>query len=387
MKNDASITSLSAVQELTSLALREDNPYVQQWKEDGGKIAGFTCNYVPEELICAIEGSSPIMPFRMGAQDCESSEDAEIHLSKFSCGYAKCLLQLGLDGQYDFIDGIVWTSTCEQLRRTFEHWRDEVGLSFNQMISVPHVSTGENRRKWFAEELRNMVTALSKQYGGSINDAALRKSIKTFNTYRKLMSELYELRALDAPKLTGSEAMLITRASFSMPKETFNELLRRALIEMRARPGQTDIRARLMLTGSYADDTYLIDLIEETGAVVVTDTLCTGAKYFEGLVDEEIDPFEAIVDRYLSRISCPRMLDGYPQRLQFAKDQAAKAKVDGVILQRIPFCDNHAVENLMESEDLEKDSLPTLLLEREYLAADKGRLKTRIQEFLEKIGK
>lgn len=386
MKNDASITTLNAVQELTTLALRE-SPYVQQWKEDGGKIAGFTCNYVPEELICAIQGGNPIMPFRMGAQECESSEDAEIHLSKFSCGYAKCLLQLGLDGQYDFLDGIVFTSTCEQLRRTYEHWRDQVELDFFQMISVPHVQTGDNRRNWFAKELKKMVTTLTEQYGGEITDDSLRKSIKTFNTYRKLMGELYALRAEDAPKLSGSEAMLITRAGFSMPKEIYNELLEQALTELRTRSGRSDVRARIMLTGSYADDTFLIDLIEETGAVVVTDTLCTGSKYFEGLVDEEIDPFEAVVDRYLSRISCPRMIDGYQQRLDFAKKKAAEAKVDGVILQRLPFCDNHAVENKMEGEDLEKTDLPTLQLEREYLAADKGRLKTRIQAFLEKIGK
>ena len=42
------------------------------------------------------------------------------------------------------------------------------------------------------------------------------------------------------------------------------------------------------------------------------------------------------------------------------------------------------VEILAEIEEL---GLPTLILEREYLGGDKGRLKTRIQAFLEKIGK
>ena len=387
MKNIATLTSKSALQELTSLPLRGDNPYIKQWKEDGGKIAGFTCNYVPEELVCAISGSNPILPVRMGAQECESSEDADIHLHKLSCAYTRCLLQLGLDGQYGFIDGVLWTSSCEQLRRTFEHWRNEVDLDFAQMISVPHITTGDNRSKWFAGELKNMVQTLSEQYGGSINADDLSKAIQTFNTYRKLMGELYELRTLEAPKLTGSEAMLITQAGFSMPKEIFNERLTSALKELRERPGRTDCRARLMICGSYIDDTFLIDLIEETGAVVVTDTLCTGSKYFEGLVNEDVDPFEAITERYLSRISCPRMVDGYQERIQFAKKKATEAKVDGIIFQRIPFCDNHAVENMMESKNFENDSIPTLQLEREYLAADKGRLKTRIQAFLEKIGK
>ncbi|MDH4007583.1 MAG: 2-hydroxyacyl-CoA dehydratase family protein, partial [Desulfuromonadales bacterium] len=237
-----------------------------------------------------------------------------------------------------------------------------------------------------AGELQNTVTTISEQYAGSISEESLRKSIKTFNRYRQLMQELYALRTEDKPKLSGAEAMQITQAGFAMPKEIFNDKLSLALEEIRQRSGH-ESRARLMICGSYLDDSFLIELIEETGATVVADTLCTGSRHFEGLVDEEADPFTAIADRYLNRISCPRMVGGYEQRLKFAKETAAAARVDGIIFQRLPFCDNHAVENMMEGQSFEDDSIPTLQLEREYLAADKGRLKTRIQAFLEKIGK
>jgi hypothetical protein len=89
-------TVRGAVEELTNLALRGENNYVREWKQAGNKVVGFTCSYVPEEILYAGNKTSKVLPFRMGAEQCESTEDADIYLHKFACGYVKCLLQLGL---------------------------------------------------------------------------------------------------------------------------------------------------------------------------------------------------------------------------------------------------------------------------------------------------
>ncbi|MBW1789050.1 MAG: 2-hydroxyacyl-CoA dehydratase [Deltaproteobacteria bacterium] len=378
-------TVRGAVEELTNLALRGENNYVREWKQAGNKVVGFTCSYVPEEILYAGNKTSKVLPFRMGAEQCESTEDADIYLHKFACGYVKCLLQLGLSGQYDFLDGAVWSSTCEQMRRSYELWCDQVKLDYFEMLSVPHSTEGERRLTWYRDEIEKIAKGIDGCFGRSVSEEELRESIRTYNRFRKLMLELYELRELVAPKLTGAEAMKIAQAGFSMPKEQFNDMLSAALAELEARPGISDYNARIMVCGSYLDDTFLLDLIEESGAIVVTDNLCTGRKYIEGLVDEMADPLDALAQRYLNHVSCPRMVGDYPKRLAFTKKLIQEARVDGVIFQRLPFCDNHAVENVMESKAVEEDGIPVLNLEKEYLAADKGRLKTRIQAFLEKI--
>ncbi len=378
---------LSEPRMLADLRPGESNPYVRRWKESGGHVVGFTCSYMPEELLFAGEGSARVLPYRMGAQGCEQTEDADIHLHKFSCGYAKCLLQLGLNGDYNFLDGIVWTSCCEQLRRSFEYWRDEIQLPFARMFAVPHAMDGENRLAWFKTEMGDLLSALDGHFGRHTTADDLRSAIRIYNEHRELVQQLYALRALEHPKLTGSEAMKILLAGFAMPKDTYNPQLRHILTELRAGPGLNRNGARIMLCGSYLDDTFLIDLIEETGALVVTDALCTGRRYVEELVDETIEPLEALARRYFRRVSCPRMIGDHPRRLEFTRRLARQAAVDGIIFERIPFCDNHAVENLMESKALEVEGIPTLQLEREYLAGDRGRLKTRVQAFMEKIGK
>ena len=38
---------------------------------------------------------------------------------------------------------------------------------------------------------------------------------------------------------------------------------------------------------------------------MVGDDLCTGSRYFSGLIDEKADPVAAIAERYLERVVCP----------------------------------------------------------------------------------
>jgi benzoyl-CoA reductase/2-hydroxyglutaryl-CoA dehydratase subunit BcrC/BadD/HgdB len=81
------------------------------------------------------------------------------------------------------------------------------------------------------------------------------------------------------------------------------------------------------------------------------------------------------------------MFDDYQARLDFTMDAARRAKVDGAVLVYNKFCDLHGVENVRLRMDMEKEGIPVLVLEKEYGAgADIGRIKTRVQAFLERIG-
>ncbi len=77
----------------------------------------------------------------------------------------------------------------------------------------------------------------------------------------------------------------------------------------------------------------------------------------------------------------------YKQRSDRIVKLAKEANVDGVIFQRLSFCDCHGVECQMNGDDLKDAGIPYLILEKVYMPTDEGRLKTRVQAFLEKIGK
>jgi benzoyl-CoA reductase/2-hydroxyglutaryl-CoA dehydratase subunit BcrC/BadD/HgdB len=81
------------------------------------------------------------------------------------------------------------------------------------------------------------------------------------------------------------------------------------------------------------------------------------------------------------------MLGAFKDRLAATEDLVGGANVDGVILQNIVFCDSHAVESTMLAEELEPTGIPVLVLEREHVLSDIGRLKTRILAFIERLSR
>ena len=255
--------------------------------------------------------------------------------------------------------------------------------SFMHYFGMGHVIT-EQGLELFKEETIKFIRHLEEHFGVKITDEGLRNAIKIYNETRNLLKKLYELRKKDEPPITGAETLAVVVAGTAMPKDEYNRLLKELLNEI----GGSGIssKPRLMIAGSVNDDPGLIKLIEDLGAVVVADSLCFGARYFWDLVPEDGDPLHSIITRYFYHVPCPRMFGEYPKRLKFIKDIARGAKINGVILQNIRFCDMHGADNTLLQRDLEKEGIPVLRLERQYgPLADVGRIKTRVQAFLERI--
>ena len=372
-------------EDLTVLSDKLSNHYIEEWKRNGGKIIGYPCTYLPEEIIYA----AGILPYRLRGTECVGLTIADTFLSRTAhCSFARSVLELGLTGKYDFLDGVVYTNGCDHMRRAYDNWKAQDNTpSFMYMLPVPHTITPHGL-KWYQEEVILFKQHLESAFSITIDDLNLRNAIEVYNETRRLLKQLYELRNEDQPRITGAEILKIVIAAVSMPREKYNQLLAQSIEEIGSRKGISNYRARFMVVGSANDDPALIELIEATGGLVVTDSLCFGARFFWDLDDETGDPLESIATRYYYHTPCPRMYGEFPGRIAFIKDMASKAGVDGIILQTIKYCDLHGVENALLEKNLEKEGIPTLRLEREYgPLADTGRIRTRIQAFLERIGR
>jgi benzoyl-CoA reductase/2-hydroxyglutaryl-CoA dehydratase subunit BcrC/BadD/HgdB len=81
------------------------------------------------------------------------------------------------------------------------------------------------------------------------------------------------------------------------------------------------------------------------------------------------------------------MYDELPARLEHLFARVRDSAADGVVLVHNKFCDIHGIDNVMLRRRLEERGVPVLTLEKEYgAAADRGRMRTRVQAFLERIG-
>lgn len=358
-----------------------ENEHVKKWKEGGGKVLGYACVTTPPEIIDA----AGMLPYRIRALGNPNTEIADAHLARFNCSFCRSCLQLGLDGTYDFLDGLIETNGCDHLRGMFENWQYVSPSPFFHYVKVPH-QTNDDAMEYYVEELSLFKQAIEQHFGVEITEDALRNAIRKQEDIRDRLRTIYGMREGESPSFTGAEALALFLLASAVPYEDFIELADRA-IEERDGTGVSGYRARLMLCGAATDELELIHEIEDVGGLIVTDSLCYGARAFWSPVRTDGDPVKALADVYLKDMLCPRMYEDFPRRRDFVLDAVEKASADGVVVMNNKFCDVHGVDNVQLRLDLEKRGIPVLQLEKEYGArADIGRIRTRVQAFLERIG-
>jgi benzoyl-CoA reductase subunit C len=370
------------MEEIVRQSEQIENDYVKKWKSEGGKVLGYSCVMTPPEVIEA----GGILPYRIRALGNAQTEIADAHLSRFNCSFCRSCLQLGLDGTYDFLDGLVESNGCDHLRGMFENWQYVKNLDFFHYLKVPHI-TSADALDYFTGEVGLYRKAVSEYFEADISDAALVQMMEKYNLVRSLLRTVYEMREREAPAFTGAEALSIILLGSAAPVDTFEGLLEEA-IEERKGEGITGYRSRLMLGGAATDEVELVHEIESVGGLIVTDSLCYGSRAFWKLGQaKKDDPERALAETYLENLLCPRMFDDYFSRRDYVLEAVERAKVDGVILTHNKFCDVHGVDNVQLRMDLDKKGIPVLSLEKDYGGkADLGRIRTRVQAFLEKIG-
>jgi len=378
------ISRSEAFGELAGAASGIMNGTVETWKNEGRKVVGYFCSHVPTELFLAAD----ILPFRMRGTGSTGTELADAHFSSINCSFPRHTFNLALSGAYDFLDGLVCVSSCDHVRRVYDNWKRNLSTPFVRIMSLPK-KVGDEQVAWYREEIDILRREVEEHFGVQITTERLREAIVLHNATRRLQRRLYDLRKRANPPITGAESLAVMVAATALPPERYNELLETLLADLENTNGGGTYRARLMIVGSELDDPAYVQAIEEQGGLIVTDSICYGTRTMWVDVDEQADdPIEALARYYIQeRPTCPRMNGDRPRRLEFLKEMVEQFQVDGIIGERMLFCDFWCAEHFMNNADLKESGIPFLQIDREYVSSGVGQLRTRVQAFLETMGK
>ena len=114
----ASVEAAAALDRF-SRTVKERHDYARAWKErTGGKVVGYFCSYVPEEVFYALG----VLPVRILGSH-EPQDLTERHIFGMFCPYSRDVLAQGLSGRYDYLDGLVFAHCCPHIRQSYESWR------------------------------------------------------------------------------------------------------------------------------------------------------------------------------------------------------------------------------------------------------------------------
>jgi benzoyl-CoA reductase/2-hydroxyglutaryl-CoA dehydratase subunit BcrC/BadD/HgdB len=355
---------------------------IKEFKDAWGKVFGWLCSYVPEELLYA----AGVLPVRItGYQNETELADGNAYFSTVSCSFSRSCFQMGLKGEYKSLNGIIAGSTCDGARRLFDHWCRYIGTPFAHILSVPR-KYSESTLELFYQEVLTLKTRLEQYLGVNITDEALLHSISVYNGFRESMAKLYELRKREEPPITGAETLEVMNAAARMPRQTFTIWLNELLAQLEKSATKHQGRARIMLIGSVLNNVSFVKSIEDQGGLVVTDALCNGIRYFSDAVVREQNepPLKSIARRYLTGFPCARM---FPSSERFDRiiKQIQDYRVDGIISENIRYCVANAHDLPLLRERVKGLGTPVLALDIEYGTSGSGQVQTRVQAFLEMI--
>jgi benzoyl-CoA reductase subunit C len=370
---------------------RDRTERARELKAQGRKVVGYLCSFAPVELITA----AGLVPFRIAGNMKKQAELADHHLETIACSFTRSVLDTALSGGCSFLDGFVIPHSCDNIVKLYGVWAQNVKHEYAHFVNVPH-TTSQPSLEFFRAELGVFRKSLERYTGREITDDDLRRSIALHNRQRALVRQLYELRQGEPPLISGVEMTRVIGAITCLPAAEGNELLEGLIPEVReGRYAVKNGRApRLMIYGTGNDDVPFVEMVEGSGARVVVDDLCHGTRPYWFDVGTAGDPVAAIAGSYLEEINCPRTFRQSPgthredleNRFGYLYRFVRDFGVDGVILYVIMYCDTHAFDAPDVIEYLKSRKVPVLHLEEEYQAGAMGRLKTRVQAFLETIG-
>lgn len=358
------------------------NELVEQAVADGRIPIGYSCSFVPEAFLMA----DKLFPVRLHAPGIAGTEIADIYLSNFICTYARSLLEFAVDDRFDLLQGWVFVPSCVHMQRLFDNLEYLKKPAFSHILDVPRKVT-EATVAWHAEELETLADKLSAHFGVDMSDGALNKAITEWNNFAAVIKSIGELRKRPVPLITGSEFHKLIMAALVSPKNLILPKILDLRKEIEKREGVGEFRARLMVTGSHLHDPEFIRIIESQGGLVVADLFCTGSIPGFMPIETNGDPIRTLAEHTFKKTLCPRMMENFDRRLKTIIDTVREYRVDGVVIEIIKFCDLWGVDSMPMVSALRKEGIPVLKLEREYSLGGEGQLRTRVQAFIESMGK
>ncbi len=360
-------------------------------KEQGRALVGTFCIFVPEEIVVAAKGAC--YGLCGGAQF--SIPEAEAHLPRNICPLIKSAYGFKLQRTCPYTqlaDVIYGETTCEAKKKTWELLSQ---LHRVHVMHIPHKKETLERELW-RKEIERFKVEIEELAGNTISFENLKEGIETVNAKRNAMKRLYDLRCKDGVvSIAGLDALLVNQISFYDDPVRFAQQVNQLCDELEERIEKgisvfpEDVPKILVSGTPMAPPNWkLHSIIEQSGAAVVAEEACIGARYFRDNVDvsgcETVeDLIDALLERYL-KIDCACFTPN-DERVENVIKMCREKRVDGVVYYTLSFCHTYNVESKKVMDRLKEEGIPVLRIETDYSMEDVEQIRTRVEAFIETL--
>lgn len=375
-----------------SLLDSANNELVQKAQAEGKLAMGYTCFHIPEAIL----NVDNCFSVRLRAPNTGSIDIATYYMSNYTCEFARALTERAIEGGYQFLDAMIGVDACSMMNRAMEHFEllqvNSKPKFFVTHTDMPYKITDYTLESYVKQMRLRVLDRMTEVYGVDTSDAAIRKAVAQHNEVCEIISQIAEMRKAKNPVITGYEFHVIDLVTYVCPKYLIIDKLRETLEELKKRKpdAKSPYRARVAIVGSEIDDPNLTKLIEDCGALVVSDRYCFGStpgREVISLNDDE-DALTQICRHCMEVAECARYIsdEKVHQRRETADRLAREYSADGIIYEQMKYCDYWGFERALASHVMADEyGWPVLSIDRLYNNGNSGQLRTRVQAFVESL--
>lgn len=376
--------TLPAMERLVATA-RDPRGYVEAWRaaNPGRKVLGVLPMNFPRELAHAAGLLPVIVP-----DDQEPVSEGRALLPEFYCGYTRNLADQVATGRLDLYDAIFMADHCIQLVGAADVARQlqpETPVFFGMLSTSLSDAWAVEKVAEMMGTFRDEVEALA---GNQVTEEALRASISAYNADRRVLRQIFDERTAGSTAWAPTELQDLVASAMVMDPVEHLALLEQAREEKAGQP--RDERVRVHLSGHlcHAPRRELLEVIEESGALVVDDDLWTGRRFLSTDVHEDGDPLVALGRWYTTRngnIPCPTRVQHDADWDTYLVDSTRRSGAEAVIHLMPKFCEPHMLLYPELRKRLDAEEIPQLLIETEHEGIPLEAFRTRVEALVERV--
>jgi len=336
------------VERARKLALDLDLGHVAAYKaaNPGALAVGHLPIYTPRSLFEGC-GVRPVAIF--GGGDDVDIIRGDSYFQSYICHIPRSVVELGLSGNFDGLDGMVFPSICDVIRNLGGMWAMLFEDKWACYLDLPQDFSPNIGGRFYAHELRRIADEVVALGGTQWTIESMRTAIVAENRRRRAISALDELRRKAPHKAPASEAYLLVRAGSQLSADEHADLLTAYTEAAAARTNRPLDNVRVVLVGAFCEQPplALIVALEKAGCDIVHDDFQHGFRTIEGDITIGLDsdagdwdPFVALSDAFLElgAATSSRYIDE-DEKGKALVDAVAAGKADGVIFAAASFCD------------------------------------------------
>jgi benzoyl-CoA reductase/2-hydroxyglutaryl-CoA dehydratase subunit BcrC/BadD/HgdB len=355
--------------------------YAEEARAAGHPIVGIMCEYTPRELIMAA-GAVPVC---LCGGDVDTIAAAHRHLPANLCPLIKSTYGYVLEGSNPFLemaDLVVAETTCDGKKKMYELMARSKPM---HVLELPQKEDDQAAFEHWVSEMKQLKAVLEKRFDAKITDARLRKAIKAMNEERRLRRRLAELMKPDDPPLLGRQ--LIEFKSSISGIDADLRMYERAFEEYAGLQGVGGPkRVRVLMTGVpiVHGVERVLEIVEDSGGLVVAMENCTGLKPILEDVDEKGDPLLALAKKYFA-LPCSVKTPN-AARMASLKTIVSEYRPQCVIELVWQACLTYDVESCSVKRLCEEElAVPYLKIETDYSPSDSARIAVRVEALFETV--